>query len=179
MKIYVAAINGEAIMAFRAEDDGAAFRIVNEKNGDFQLSLSDVVRTDGKPLWDGESTISARLATAAEHDQWLKALDADDLNVYLIPVVDPNNDNDDDEEDEEDDDEGDDDDTEIHLLSKETVKEIRVSLDTAEKILYGYLDKSFGSYKKAPDDHPVFGALQSIKDVADHFSEEDEEIDAG
>jgi len=136
-----------------------------------------VVRADGKPLWDGESTISPRLATAAEHDQWLKALNADDLNIYLIPVVDPN-DNDDEEDDDEDDDDDDDDDAEIHLLSEETVKEIRVSLDTAEKILYGYLDKSFGSYKKAPDDHPVFGALQSIKDVADHFSEE-EDIDAG
>ena len=176
MKIYVAEINGEAIMAFGAEDDGAAFRIVNKKNGDFQLGLSDVVRADGKPLWDGESTISPRLATAAEHNQWLKALNADDLNVYLVPVVGPH-DNDDEEEDDEDE-EDDDDDAEIHLLSEETVKEIRVSLDTAERILYGYLDKSFGSYKKAPDDHPVFGALESIKDVADHFSEEEEDIDA-
>jgi hypothetical protein len=86
----------------------------------------------------------------------------DDLNVYLIPVIDP-----------DDDDEDDDDDSELHLLSEDAVKEIRASLDAAEKILYGYLDKSFGSYKKAPDDHPVFEALQSIKDVADHFSEED------
>jgi hypothetical protein len=180
MKIYVAEINGEAIMAFPAEDDGSAFGIVNEKNGDFQLGLSDVVRANnGKPLWDGESTISPRLATAAEHDQWFKALNADDLNVYLIPVVDPNDDDEEEDDEEEDDDGENDDDAEIHLLSEETVKEIRVSLDTAEKILYGYLDKSFGSYKKAPDDHPVFGALQSIKDVADHFSEEEEDIDAG
>src|SRR5229473_153767 len=156
MKIYVAEINGEAIMAFRAEDDVGALAFVNEENGAFQLGLSDVVRTDGKPLWDRESTISPRLATAAEHDQWLKALNADDLNVYLIPVVDLDED----------------DDGEIHLLSEDAIKEIRASLDAAEKILYGYLDKSFGSYKKAPDDHPVFSALQSIKDVADHFPEE-------
>ncbi len=163
MKIYVAEINGEAIMAFRAEDDVGALAFVNEENGAFQLGFSDVVRSDGKPLWDRESTISPRLATAAEHDQWLKALNADDLNVYLIPVVDL-----DDDDDEEEDDDG-----EIHLLSEDAIKEIRASLDAAEKILYGYLDKSFGSYKKAPDDHPVFSALQSIKDVADHFPEEE------
>ena len=86
----------------------------------------------------------------------------DDLNVYLIPVVDP------------DDDDEDDGDSALHLLSEDVVKEIRASLDAAEKILYGYLDKSFGSYKKAPDDHPVFEALQSIKDVADHFAEEED-----
>src|SRR5260370_7851095 len=87
MKIYVAEINGEAIMAFRAEDDVGALAFVNEENGAFQLGLSDVVRTDGKPLWDRESTISPRLAPAAGHDQCLKALNAADLNVYLIPPL--------------------------------------------------------------------------------------------
>jgi hypothetical protein len=181
MKTYVAEINGEAIMAFRAEDDVSALAFVNEENGGFQLGLSEVVRADGRALWDGDSTISRRLATAAEHDQWLKVRNAetgagadgkqidpetvddpDDLNVYLIPVFDP-------------DDEDDGDDGDIHLLSADAIKEIRASLDAAQSTLYEYLDKSFGSYKKAPDDHPVFSALQSIKDVADHFSEEDEE----
>ena len=177
MKTYVAEINGEAVMAFRAEDDDAALRIVNEEGGGLRSGLYDVLRADGNPLWDGESTISPRLATVAEHDQWLEVRDAeiaaadgkqinpeisvdpDDFNVYLIPVIDP---------DHEDDDNG-----ALHLFSEDTVKEIRASLDTAEMILYGYLDKSFGSCKKAPDDHPVFEALQSIKDVADYFSEED------
>jgi hypothetical protein len=181
MNTYVVEINGEAIVAFRAEDDDAAFGIVNDENGGLQLSLYDVLRADGKPLWDGESTISSRPATAAEHDEWLKVRNAeigaaadgkqidsetchgpDDLNVYLVPVIDP------------DDDDEDDGDSALHLLSENAVKEIRASLDAAEKILYGYLDKSFGSYKKAPDDHPVFEALQSIKDVADHFSEEED-----
>jgi hypothetical protein len=173
MKTYVVEINGEAVVAFRAEDDGAALGIVNEENGGLQLGLFDVLRADGKPLWDGESTISSRPATAAEHDEWLNVRNAeigtaadgdglDDFNVYLIPVIDP-----------DDDDEDDDEDSGFHLLSEDAVKEIRASLDAAEKILYGYLDKSFGSYKKAPDDHPVFEALQSIKDVADHFSDED------
>ena len=175
MKTYVAEVNGEAVMAFRAEDDDAALGIVNEENGGLRLGLYDVLRADGKPLWDGESIISSRLATAAEHDEWLKVRDAeiaaaggkqvnpgddpDDFNVYLIPVIDPGDE--------------DDDDGEFHLLSEETVKEIRASLDAAERTLYGYLDKSFGSYKKAPDDHPVFEALQSIKDVADYFAEDD------
>jgi len=150
MKIYVAEINGEAIMAFPAEDDGSAFGIVNEKNGGFQLGLSDVVRANGKPLWDGESTISPRLATAAEHDQWFKALNADDLNVYLIPVVDPNDDDEEEDDDEEDDDGENDDDAEIHLLSEETVKEIRVSLDTAEKILYRYSISHLVATKRLP-----------------------------
>jgi hypothetical protein len=179
MNTYVVEVNGEAIVAFRAEDDDAAFGIVNDENAGSQLGLYDVLRADGKPLWDGESTISSRPATAAEHDEWLKVSNAeidaaadqidsetcdsaDDLNVYLIPVVDP------------DDDDEDDGDSALHLLSEDVVKEIRASLDAAEKILYGYLDKSFGSYKKAPDDHPVFEALQSIKDVADHFSEEED-----
>jgi len=131
-----------------------------KRNGAFQLGFSDVVRSDGKPLWDRESTISPRLATAAEHDQWLKALNADDLNVYLIPVVDLDVD---DDEEEDDDDEQEDDDGEIHLLSEDAIKEIRASLDAAEKILYGYLDKSFGSYKKAPDDHPVLAHSNPLR----------------
>jgi hypothetical protein len=180
MKTYIVEINDEAVLAFRAEDDDAAFGLVNEENGGLQLGLCDVLRADGKPLWDGKSTISSRPATAAEHDEWLKVSSAeigtaedgkqidfessdgpDDVNVYLIPVIDA------------DDDDEDGDDSEFHLLSEDSVKEIRASLDAAEKVLYAYLDKSFGSYKKAPDDHPVFEALQSIKDVADHFSDED------
>ena len=59
------------------------------------------------------------------------------------------------------------------MLDKDAIEEIRSALDDASTTLYNYLDKSFGSYKKAPDDHPVFEAFQSIKDVADYFTEED------
>jgi hypothetical protein len=136
MKTYVAEINGEAIVAFRAEDDDAALGLVNEKDGGLQSGLYDVLRADGPPLWDGESTISSRLATAAERDEWLQVRNAEtgaaadgeqvppemgddpnDLNVYLIPVIDPANDDDED------------DDSAIHLLSENAVKEIRASLD--------------------------------------------------
>jgi hypothetical protein len=63
MKTYVAEIGGQAIIAFRAEDDDEAFDIVNEENGGLQLGLNGYVgllRADGKVLWDGESEITAR-----------------------------------------------------------------------------------------------------------------------
>jgi hypothetical protein len=63
MKTYVAEINGEAVMAFRAEDGDPALGIVNEEGGGLRLGLHDVFRADGKPLWDRESrlrSISAR-----------------------------------------------------------------------------------------------------------------------
>ena len=52
MKTYVAEINGEALIAFRAEGDNDACHIVNETNGDLQLGLNGffgVVRIDGPP----------------------------------------------------------------------------------------------------------------------------------
>ncbi len=105
---YVAEINGEAVLAFRAEDDDDAYCQVNEENGDVQLGLNGfvgVLRADGGVLWDGETEIIARPATEAEHQQWLRVRDAeigsayegkqidpsmgddlDDFNVYLIPI---------------------------------------------------------------------------------------------
>jgi hypothetical protein len=108
MKTYVAEINGEAVMAFRAMDDDDAHDIVSDEDGDVQQSLNEdsgVVRADGSPLWDGKSEIIARPATEAEDESWRKARDAEignadegepidseieedfhDFNVYLIPV---------------------------------------------------------------------------------------------
>jgi hypothetical protein len=108
MKTYVAEINGEAILAFRAEDDSDAYAIVNEENGGLQLGLngySGLRHADGRVLWDDEAEIKARLATDDEHDRWLKARDAetgsacdgkqfdpdfpddpDDFMAYLISV---------------------------------------------------------------------------------------------
>ena len=105
MRTYVAEINGEALIAFRAKGDNEAYGIVNEKNGDLQLGLngfSGVVRPDGSPLWNGETEIKARPATDDEHETWREALDAetgegkqidpsmggnrDALNVYLVPT---------------------------------------------------------------------------------------------
>jgi hypothetical protein len=108
MKTYVAEINGEAVMAFRAVDDDDAHDMVEDEDGDLQLSLNEssgVVRADGSPLWDGKSEISARPATEAEDESWRTARDAEignadegepinseieddfaDFSVYLIPV---------------------------------------------------------------------------------------------
>jgi hypothetical protein len=108
MKTYVAEINGEAVMAFRAMDDDDARDMANDEDGDLQQSLdesSGVVREDGRPLWDGKSEIKVRPATEAEDQDWREARDAeienadegepidseieddfDEFNVYLIPV---------------------------------------------------------------------------------------------
>jgi hypothetical protein len=108
MKTYVAEINGEAVVAFRAMDDDDARDMVTDEDGDLQQSLvesSGMVREDGSPLWDGRSEIIARPATQAEDDSWRKARDAeiegadegepidseleddfDDLTIYLISV---------------------------------------------------------------------------------------------
>ena len=103
MRTYVAEINGEALIAFRAKGDNEAYDIVNEKNGDLRRGLNGfngLVRPDGSPLWNGETEIKVRPATDDEHKTWCEALDAetgegkqidpstggdwDALNVYLI-----------------------------------------------------------------------------------------------
>jgi hypothetical protein len=108
MKTYVAEINGEAVIAFRAIDEDDAHDMITDADGDVLQSLdesSGIVRADGSPLWDGKSEIIARPATNAEDESWRKARDAevanadegelidseiednfDDFNVYLIPV---------------------------------------------------------------------------------------------
>jgi hypothetical protein len=108
MKTYVAEINGEAVIAFRAMDDDDAHDLVSDQDGDLQQSLNEssgFVRADGSPLWDGKSEIIARAATKAEDESWREARDAeignadegelidseieedfDDFNVYLIEV---------------------------------------------------------------------------------------------
>jgi hypothetical protein len=108
LKTYVAVINGEAVMAFRALDDEDAHEMVSDEDGDVRQSLeesSGIVREDGSPLWDGKSEIIARPATEAENEVWREARDAeiaeadegepldseieddfDDFNVYLIAV---------------------------------------------------------------------------------------------
>jgi hypothetical protein len=108
MKTYVAEINGEAVIAFRAMDDDDARDMVSDEDGDLQHSLNEpsgIVRADGTPLWDGKSEIIARPATEAEDESWRKARDAeiesadegelidseleddfDDFTIHLISV---------------------------------------------------------------------------------------------
>ena len=99
MNTYVATINGKAVLAFRAEDDDEARAIIDDEEGSMRSDLKVLVGMDGKPLWDGESAIEAREATAAQHAEWKQSrdqaigdgeidLDArnnpDEWNVYLI-----------------------------------------------------------------------------------------------
>jgi hypothetical protein len=108
MKTYVAEINGEATMAFRAVDAYHAHDLINDVYGPMQLGLSGCSgpeREDGRPLWDEETPIELRVATEEEHECWCKARDAeirkaadgkqinpemgdavDDFNVYLVPT---------------------------------------------------------------------------------------------
>ncbi len=98
MKTYVAEVDGEAILVFRAADDEAAQNILCEEDGGFQLvarGYSGLLRADGRPLWDGRSPIQHRAASPEEHGQWLTVRnsrtestdDPDDWVVYLVPVV--------------------------------------------------------------------------------------------
>jgi hypothetical protein len=108
MRTYVAEINGEAVMAFRAEDDEKAQWAADEENGGLRLGLNGangLYRVDGTPLCDLVSEIKVRRATETEHNQWVKARDSeigsahegkqidpsmnddpDELNVYLVPT---------------------------------------------------------------------------------------------
>jgi hypothetical protein len=101
MKTYVAEINGEAVMAFRAMDDDDAYGIANKDEGGLQLGLTrgtGLIRADGRELWDGDSEINTRPATEEEHQRWLKARDAEigapHEGIYLVPTKPVDNDED-------------------------------------------------------------------------------------
>jgi hypothetical protein len=102
MKTYVAIIGGQAVLAFRAEDDDEARAMIDDQQGSMRSDLKVLVGTDGKPLWDGKSAIEAREATGAQHAEWEQSrdqaisdgeidLDArndpDEWNVYLMGVL--------------------------------------------------------------------------------------------
>ena len=81
MELYVAEIGGEAILAFRAEDDDEAYESVHDE------LFWGLLRADGKTvLWDGESEISVRRASADEYDRWNEISEPDDHFIFLIPV---------------------------------------------------------------------------------------------
>ena len=101
MKTYVACIGGEAVLAFRAEDDDEARAMIDDQEGRIRSDLKVLVGTDEKPLWDGKSAIRVREATAAQHAEWEQSrnqaisdeeidLDAGDVpdewSVYLTRI---------------------------------------------------------------------------------------------
>ena len=75
MKTYVACVGGEAVLAFRAENDDEAHAMIDDKESIIRTDLKVLVGTDGKPLWDGKSAVQAQEATAAQHAEWEQSRD--------------------------------------------------------------------------------------------------------
>jgi hypothetical protein len=97
MKTYVAEVDGEAILPFRAADDVAAQRMICEQNSGFQVMVrvySGPLRAGGRGLWDGACSMRYRPASPQQHKQWLTVrnslADTDEPNdwvVYLVPIA--------------------------------------------------------------------------------------------
>ena len=94
MPVYVAEIAGRAIVAFEAEDEGAAQARLADRG--FRRDLY-VFRSGDRALWDGASEIRLRTAFPAEVETWQAnktvAGPTEDLGRYqrafLVPVVNP------------------------------------------------------------------------------------------
>lgn len=102
MKTYVASIGGNAVLAFRAEDDDNARAMIDDQEGGIRSDLKALVGAEGNPLRDGKSAIQAQEATAAQHAEWEQSRDqaisddeidldagddADDWSVYLTSIA--------------------------------------------------------------------------------------------
>lgn len=92
MQTYVAEIDGRAIFAFRAIDEGCAQAWL-DINVAMRRTLA-VVETDGCRVWNGRSDIVARAATFGESTTWSRLSDRaaedgqveypDNITVWLI-----------------------------------------------------------------------------------------------
>jgi hypothetical protein len=92
MKTYVASIAGQAVLAFRAEDDEQARTMSDDHEGDVRSDLHVLVGVDGKPLWDGKSAVHVREATRAQNAEWEQSRDQaiSDGEIDLDAGDDPN-----------------------------------------------------------------------------------------
>jgi hypothetical protein len=92
MNTYVAIIGGKAVLTFRAVDDDQAHAMIDDQEGSMRSDLKVLVDADGKPLWDGKSTIQVQEATAAQHAEWKKSRDQaiSDGEIDLDARDDPN-----------------------------------------------------------------------------------------
>lgn len=87
MKTYVAEINGEAILAFRAETDDDARQKMNGEIQRDRNGFAGLLRENGEVLWDGESEIETRLASDDEHGRWCQARDAESGGQQIDPIT--------------------------------------------------------------------------------------------
>jgi hypothetical protein len=82
MAIYVAEIQGKAVVAFNADSAREADEMAAS-----EASRTDLgeLENDGMPLWDGRSDISVREASPVEHGVWsiskARAIAQGDLEV--------------------------------------------------------------------------------------------------
>lgn len=101
MKTYVPCIGGDAVLAFRAEDDDEARAMIDDQEGGIRSDLKALIATDGNSLWDGKSAIQAQEATAEQQAEWEQSRDQaisdeeidldsgddpDEWNVYLTSI---------------------------------------------------------------------------------------------
>jgi len=108
MAIFSIEIGGRPVMAFNAasqeESDGFG------QDPDLRADLQVLEGPEG-PLWDGAASIVVRIALAEEAELWEQTVaeerlageieDEDDtFAVYLLPVIDPEDDDDFEDEDE-------------------------------------------------------------------------------
>jgi len=91
MKTYVACIDEEAVLAFRADNDDEAQAMIDDKEGSIRSDLKVLVGRDEKPLSDGKSAIQVREATAAQHAEWEQSRDQaiSDEEIDLDAADDP------------------------------------------------------------------------------------------
>jgi hypothetical protein len=94
MQTYVAEIDGRAIFAFRSVDASCAQAWL-DIHGLMRRTLARL-HSDGRAIWDGQSSIVARQATSGESATWSQSSDRvgdadlfnepDNLTVWLIPT---------------------------------------------------------------------------------------------
>ena len=75
LNTYVVSIGGQAVLAFRAEDDDQAREMIDDHEGNVLSDLKTLADTDGKPLWDGKTAIHVREANATQHAEWEQSRD--------------------------------------------------------------------------------------------------------
>lgn len=94
MQTYVAEIDGRAIFAFRAADDGCAQAWL-DIHAVMRHRLETLV-SGGRRIWNGRAHILARKANSTEATMWSKLRDEvadvdqleepDNITVWLIPT---------------------------------------------------------------------------------------------
>lgn len=64
-----------------------------------------------------------------------------------------------------------------YALEDSTALAMAKHVDDATWVILRYLSSQFGSYKQAPDDHPLWEATKLLSDVAFHLPSDWEEED--